>query len=217
MNTYFYLRVSTKEKDKAKAEKDREQTFDRQKGILERSGYTITDENTFAERISGKTKADEREQFETMLALLEPNDWVIFTETSRFSRSYILGMQMLDILVFDKKVNVKFVSNGIELLAGEKYNPYTWFTVSQMLLADELQRRVIGYNTANGLQRIRELGVKTLGRPSSLNDTIKKDIIEDRTNGMAVKDIVAKYNITKPTMTKVLKEAGLVREYNRVQ
>ena len=142
------MRISTQTRENE--EKQKEQSFDRQKGILERAGYVLTEENTFAERISGKTRADEREQFEKMLSVLKEGDWCIFTESSRFSRSYIAGMEMLDTLIFDKKVNVKFVSNGIELMANGKYNPYTWYTISQMLLADELQRRIISYNTANG-------------------------------------------------------------------
>ena len=135
-NQWFYLRVSTQLKGEDGI-KQREQSFERQKGILERCGYELTDENTFAERISGKTRNDEREQFEKLLNVLQAGDWVIFSETSRFSRSYINGMEMLDTLIFDKKVNVKFVSNGIELLANGRFNPYTWYTISQMLLADE--------------------------------------------------------------------------------
>ncbi|MEG2688260.1 MAG: recombinase family protein, partial [Clostridia bacterium] len=116
-NNFFYMRVSTKERNQELAIKDRQQTFDRQKGILQKAGYELTDDNTFAERISGKTNASDRQEFEKMLTLLEENDWVVFTETSRFSRSYVLGMEMLDTLIFDKKVNVRFVSNGIELCA----------------------------------------------------------------------------------------------------
>lgn len=173
---YFYLRVSTQTKGEI-GEKQREQTFERQKGILERCGYVLTEENTFAERISGKTKNDERKEFERLLNTIEEGSWVIFSESSRFSRSYLNGMEMLDTLIFEKKVNVRFVSNGIELLANDKFNPYTWYTISQMLLADELQRRVISYNTVNGLKRIKEQGIKKLGKPSSFTDEQKAEII----------------------------------------
>lgn len=173
---YFYLRVSTQTKGEI-GEKQREQTFERQKGILERCGYVLTEENTFAERISGKTKNEERKEFERLLNTVEEGSWVIFSESSRFSRSYLNGMEMLDTLIFEKKVNVRFVSNGIELLANDKFNPYTWYTISQMLLADELQRRVISYNTVNGLKRIKEQGIKKLGKPSSFTDEQKAEII----------------------------------------
>jgi len=199
------MRVSTKEKDKELAKKDREQTFERQKGILERAGYTLTADNTFAERISGKTKADERKVFERMLSVLHEKDYVVFTETSRFSRSYLLGMQMLDTLIFDKKVNVKFISNGIELFAGVRFNPYVWYTISQMLLADELQRRVISYNTANGLQAKKAQGV-ILGAPKSINDNLRQRIFEMSGNNKSYRSISQETGVSIGSISRILKE-----------
>lgn len=198
---YFYLRVSTQEKGE-KGEKQREQTFERQKGILERCGYVLTEENTFDERISGKTKGEEREKFDKMLSVLEEGDWVIFSETSRFSRSYINGMEMLDTLIFDKKVNVRFVSNGIELLANGRFNPYVWYTISQMLLADELQRRVISYNTVNGLQAKKEQGVK-LGRPQKDNSEQAEKIKELQSQGYTCRQIGEMLGISSATVSRV--------------
>lgn len=197
---YFYLRVSTQEKGE-KGEKQREQTFERQKGILERCGYVLTEENTFDERISGKTKGEEREKFDKMLSVLEEGDWVIFSETSRFSRSYINGMEMLDTLIFDKKVNVRFVSNGIELLANGRFNPYVWYTISQMLLADELQRRVISYNTVNGLQAKKEQGVK-LGRPQKDNSEQAEKIKELQSQGYTCRQIGEMLGISSATVSR---------------
>lgn len=200
---WFYLRVSTPSRGDDGV-KQREQTFERQKGILERAGYTLTDENTFAERISGKTKNDEREQFDRLLSSVCEGDWVIFSETSRFSRSYINGMEMLDILIFDKNVNVRFVSNGIDLYAGERFNPWVWYTVSQLLLADELQRRVISFNTANGLKAKKENGV-ILGRPNKSN-ALKQTIISLSENGKKGKEIAEELGISAATVSRILKE-----------
>ena len=201
---WFYLRVSTQSKGED-GEKAREQTFERQKGILERAGYVLTEENTFAERISGKTKNDEREQFEKLLSVLTAGDWVIFSETSRFSRSYINGMEMLDTLIFDKKVNVRFVSNGIDLMANGRFNPYVWYTISQLLLADELQRRVISYNTANGLQAKKDAG-KILGRPPKLTETDIDTILSLSANGLQGYKIAEQLNISPATVSRILKE-----------
>lgn len=199
---YFYMRISTQ--SRTDEEKDKEQSFERQKGIFERAGYVLTEENTFAERISGKTKANEREQFEKMLNVIEEGSWVIFTESSRFSRTYISGMEMLDTLIFDKKVNVRFVSNGIELLANGKFNPYTWYTISQMLLADELQRRIISFNTINGLKRKKEMGVE-LGRPRTLEDEAVQKIYDLRSQGKTYDQIVAETGVSKGSVCRILK------------
>ena len=198
---YFYLRVSTQTKGEM-GEKQREQTFERQKGILERCGYVLTEENTFAERISGKTKNDERKEFERLLNTIEEGSWVIFSESSRFSRSYLNGMEMLDTLIFDKKVNVRFVSNGIELLANDNFNPYTWYTISQMLLADELQRRVISYNTINGLKRIKEQGEKTLGAPKKVSDEQREEIKELR-KSHTCREIAEMYGVDASTISRI--------------
>lgn len=200
---YFYMRISTKEKNENDKRKDQEQTFDRQKGILERAGYVLTEQNTFAERISGKTKAEEREQFDKMLSVLEEGDWCIFTETSRFSRSYILGMQMLDTLIFEKKVNVRFVSNGIELMANGKFNPYTWYTISQMLLADELQRRIISYNTSNGLQRKREMGV-VLGRKPTYSTAKYDQVCELYKRGLTMQEVAERMGMSRATVSRIM-------------
>lgn len=200
----FYMRISTQSRDNE--EKQKEQSFDRQKGIFERAGYVLTKENTFAERISGKTRADEREQFEKMLSVLEEGDWCIFTESSRFSRSYIAGMEMLDTLIFDKKVNVKFVSNGIELMANGKYNPYTWYTISQMLLADELQRRIISFNTANGLKRKKEMGV-VLGSPRTYSDSFRSSVVEFYKDGHTMAETGEKFGISSATVYRFVKES----------
>lgn len=200
---YFYMRISTREKSENDKRKDQEQTFERQKGIFERYGYVLTEENTFAERISGKTKADERNEFEKMLNVLKKGDRVIFTETSRFARSYINGMQMLDTLVYEKQVNVKFVSNNIELYANSKYNPYTWYTISQMLLADELQRRIISFNTTNGLAKKKADGV-LLGRNSGLTQAQRDEIKMLKKSGMKQVDIAKKFNTTKSTVSRIV-------------
>ena len=198
---WFYMRLSTQTKGE-QGIRQREQSFERQLGIFERCGYVLTEENTFAERISGKTKNEEREQFAKMLDVLEEGDWVYFSETSRFSRSYTNGMEMLDTLIFDKKVNVKFVSNGIELLANNKATPYTWFTISQMLLADELQRRVISYNTANGLQRIKEKGEKKLGAPQKLTDEQRSEIKSLR-GIKSCKELAEMYGVDVSTISRI--------------
>ena len=201
---YFYMRISTQSRENE--EKQKEQSFDRQKGIFERAGYILTEENTFAERISGKTRADEREQFEKMLSVIEEGDWCIFTESSRFSRSYISGMEMLDTLIFDKKVNVKFVSNGIELMANGKYNPYTWYTISQMLLADELQRRIISFNTANGLKRKREMGV-VLGTPRTFDDDIRHQVIAHYNSGHTMQECAEKFGVSTSSVHRFVNES----------
>lgn len=201
---YFYMRISTRERNESDKKKDQEQTFERQKGIFKNYGFELTEENTFAERISGKTKNDEREEFEKLLNVLKEGDRVIFTETSRFSRSYINGMQMLDTLIFEKKVNVKFISNGIDLYANSKFNPYTWYTISQMLLADELQRRIISFNTTNGLAKKKADGV-LLGRNSGLTEDERNEIRKLAKRGIKQNVLAEKFGVNPSTISRIIR------------
>jgi len=181
----------------------REQTFDRQVGIFEGHGYVLDDKNTFSDHISGSIDGDKRDGFNKLLKVLKPGDTVCFTETSRFARNYISAMQMLDTLTQTRKVNVNFVSNGIRLDAGVKYNPYTWFIIAQMLIADEKQRRDIGYNTSNALQKIKADG-KHIGRKSNIDSATRQSIKEDIYT-MTYSQIAKKYKISKSTVCNIAK------------
>ena len=217
---YFAMRVSTKRiKEKENKEEQTEsvylQDFKRQEFIFKNAGYELNSKNTFADRITGGSTAEKRPQYSAMLELLQENDTVYFCSVDRFSRNYINGMAMLDELIFDKKVNVVFVSDNKKLYAGKRFDPNEWFYISMMLLSAEYQKRCIGQQTSQKLQAMIADGAK-LGRPCSISKEQESEIISLRKKGMKVQDIIVKYNSNKPTINRVLSDAGLVREYGRV-
>ena len=202
---WFYMRLSTQTKGE-QGIKQREQSFERQIGIFERAGFVLTEENTFAERVSGKTKNDEREQFEKLLSVVQEGDWVNISESSRFSRSYIYAMEMIDTLIFEKKVNMRFISNGIELLANSRFNPYIWYSLSQMFLSDELYRRTVSYNTAQGLKRIKEKGEKTLGRPTIHTAEQREEVRRLYGEGKRVSQIAEATGLARSTINRMIED-----------
>jgi DNA invertase Pin-like site-specific DNA recombinase len=202
---WFYMRLSTQTKGE-QGIKQREQSFERQIGIFERAGFVLTEENTFAERVSGKTKNDEREQFEKLLSVVQEGDWVNISESSRFSRSYIYAMEMIDTLIFEKKVNMRFISNGIELLANSRFNPYIWYSLSQTFLSDELYRRTVSYNTAQGLKRIKEKGEKTLGRPTIHTDEQRSEVRRMYGEGKRVSQIAEATGLPRSTINRMIED-----------
>lgn len=197
---WFYLRASYHINEKLQ-----EQSFTRQKNILERSGYILSDDNTFVDITSEKTENDENSQFEKMLTFLNEGDWVVFSETSRISQSYKSGMDRLDTLLLVKKVNVRFVSNGIDLTANEQINPYTWYTISQTLLSDELQRRIISYNTTNALEAKRRQGI-ILGRPRTIDNDMRNMVISMHNDGKRGYKIAEELGISPAMVSNILKE-----------
>jgi len=192
---YAYCRVST-------SERSAKQDYERQKYLIENSGLDIAE--VFEEHISGGVKGNEREQFNKMLNKLQPQDMVVFTETSRFGRNYIDCFEMLDLITQVKKATVRFISNGIELKGGEKMNPYTWLTISNFFIMDEFLKRQIGYNTKNALAKKKESGIK-LGHPFVIDDKVKEEIIESRKQGITYDALSMLYNVSKSTVIRTCK------------
>lgn len=177
---YGYARVST-------SERLAKQDYERQKYLFEKSGIMF--DKMFEEHISGGVKGNQREQFNKMLDILEPDDIVCFSETSRFGRNYIDCFEMIDLITQTKKATVKFLSNNIELKGGEKMNPYTWLTVSNFFIMDEFLKRQIGYNTSNALKARKAAGV-ALGRKKSDNyDEQVAEIEKCLKNGYTAREI----------------------------
>ncbi len=197
---YFYMRVSTQ----GIRGNGKEQTFERQEGVFEGHGFVLTEGNVFSDHISGSFEGNKRDGYNAMLKVLKEGDTVCFTETSRFARNYTSAMNMIDELTQNLRVNVRFVSNGIELAAGEKYNPYTWFMVSQMLLMDEFQRRQIGFNTSNTLRKKAENG-EVLGRREKFDETAKSEIREEYKT-MPLNKIAEKHGCSAGTIRNIVKE-----------
>lgn len=193
---YAYFRVSTKEAKKT-------QDFERQKYLIEHSGLDI--ERVFEEHVSGGVRGDERKAFREMLSVLRPGDTVVFTESSRFGRNYIDCFDIVDTITLEYEVNIKFLSNGTTLQGGKKLNPYEWMALSQFFLADEFQKRVIGYNTKNKLQALKEQGVQ-LGRRRTITEEQIANIKSLYVSGVSQNQISKKLGISR---TVVAREVAL--------
>lgn len=192
-----YVRVST-------SEKSAKQDYERQRYLLEHSGYDF--DEIYEEHISGGVRGNEREQFNRMLDSLGEKDLVCFTETSRFGRNYIDCFDMLDLITQKKKASVKFLSNGITLEGGEKMNPYTWMTVSQFFIQDEFLKRQIGYNTSNALKRKKEQGV-VLGKPRLYDNEFRDKVAREYKKGnLSMGEVAEKFGVSKATVFKFVKE-----------
>lgn len=190
-----YIRVSC-------SEKSAKQDYERQRYLLEHSGYEF--DHIYEEHISGGVKGNQREQFNKMLESLDKNDLVCFTETSRFGRNYIDCFEMLDLITQKVGATVKFLSNGITLEGSTKTNPYLWLTISQFFIQDEFLKRQIGYNTSNALKRKKENGV-ILGRPKTIDIERVERIKELKRSGMSPYAIAEEVGISVPSVYRLLK------------
>ena len=170
MKNYLYCRVSTDDKD---------QELDRQLFIgnnyAKINGFEY--DSIFGEKISGGVKADERKEFSKMLSILEEGDTVHVTETSRLGRNYIDCFAIMDLLNNEYKCNIHFISNGITSTSAsaKDCNPYEWLTLSQMMIFDEFNKRLICYNTKKGLAAKKQMGIQ-LGRKKSIDGVLEEKL-----------------------------------------
>lgn len=202
MAIYGYFRVSTQIR-KGEKEKKRQQDYERQYYLLNHSGLHV--DKIFEERVSGGVRGDERESFREMLSLLKPGDMVVFTETSRFGRDYKDCFDIVDILTLEHDITIKFLSNGMTLQGGERLNPYQWMALSQFFLADEFQKRLIGFNTSNKLKALKEQGV-VLGAPQKISQEIRDNIVEMHKQCFSQNKISQLLNVSRTVVAKEIKK-----------
>lgn len=213
MANYGYYRVSTSESNtkriksaekREKQEKQAKQTFERQQSILASSGIVF--DQIFQEHISGGIRADQRAEFNKLLAVLKEGDTIVVSETSRFGRNYIDNMDMVDIITVEYNANIKFLSNGIELKGGENLDTEQWFVLSMLFLVDERQKRQIGDNTRKALQAKIAKGQK-LGTPIRALSKEQIALLKtDRLNGMSWDDLQEKWGVSRGTIAKNLRQ-----------
>lgn len=189
---YLYCRVSTDDKG---------QEFDRQKLIITQKNIKI--DKVFEEKISGGIKGTERTEFSKLLDVLEETDTIYVSETSRLGRNYIDCFEMIDIITKDKKANLVIVSNGINLLGGEKMDKNQWFMLSQMLLLDEYQKRNIGDLTRQGLAAKKAGGVK-LGRKTIIDLNFDIEAFKKDRYILDYECLISKYKISRQTVAKYI-------------
>lgn len=207
MKRYLYCRVSTD---------THKQEFDRQINIA--SNYAKNNnflfDMVFCEKISGGVKATNREEFNKMYNILNNNDIIYVSETSRLGRNYFDCFEIIDLLTIEKKCSIVFISNGITLEGNGKLDPYKWLTLSQMLVFDEFQKRQIGYMTSKGLQAKKEQGVK-LGRARKLTDMQTLEFKRMYIDNIPLNVIAKTFNITRHSVMNYAENLGLPKRNKR--
>lgn len=198
---YGYMRISTA----FEQSKERNQKFDRQLMILKEHG--IDEENIFQDRISGGVSTKDRPQFDLMMSTLKSGDMIIVTEMSRFSRSLQDLIESVNKLTA-KKIGVTFLKENI-VIDDNGLNPMNKFIFQLFGAFAEFEKSLIAERVKSGMQASKAKGIK-LGAPSKIQDeeTIE-DFKIDYISGMTYPLMMKKYNLSKPTIIKMVKDLGL--------
>lgn len=202
---YGYMRVSTA----FEQSRDRNQTFERQLMVLKENG--VEEENIFKERISGSVSTNDRIEFEKLLQVIKPNDELIVSEMSRLSRS----MQDLVCTVnklIKMKVKINFLKEKIEFTNDERSDSMKKLMFNLLGAFAEFERSMIADRVSMGMQAAKLSG-KKLGRNPKQID--KEQFKIDYQSGVEASELQEKYNISRATMFRFVKELGISKNIKR--
>jgi DNA invertase Pin-like site-specific DNA recombinase len=166
---YGYVRVSTQD-----------QNLDSQKNLISRfvmERKLIIDEWIELEMSSRKTTAQRR--LDELLEKLNPDDGVIASELSRLGRSIKETLSLIETIVHEKKARLILVKQGLDINPQEKDDVTNKVLITVFSMLAELERDFISQRTKEGLQAIKEKGIK-LGKPKGTVQTSMYDPDKDK-------------------------------------
>ena len=203
MKIYSYCRVSTQYQDLSRQE-------EAVKKYCQENEIKVDRE--FSDKISGKTF--ERKEYQEMKELVEKDDVIIIKELDRFGRSmelikdewnYFLskGVRIIVIdmplissdLKGNKSLDMKFISNLV-------------FEV--LCYSAEKEREKLSQRTKEALAVKKAQGVK-LGRPNTYSEELINNAMNDFKNGMKLKDVSKKYNVSIDRLNVWKRERNVYR------
>lgn len=165
--TYCIIRVSTDGQD-----------YDRQVQILKDKGY-INGVNCeyIEETFTGKTT--KRPVLEQLLNNLQKNDTIVATELSRISRSVSDFNNLLELLLYQKQVNVIILKEKFDLKANGEMDAMTKLILNISAIFAQFERDIISDRTKESLRAKKINGTKSgrpIGHPKSKNNTLENFI-----------------------------------------
>ncbi|MDF2883725.1 MAG: resolvase [Clostridiaceae bacterium] len=185
---FGYARVSTQE-----------QNLDRQLDFLKAAGA----EEIIQEKITG-TKAD-RPKLNRLLDKIRKDDIILVADLTRLSRSTKDLFSLVD-KIEKKGANIKSLKESWL----DTTTPQGKLMFTFMAGISQFERDLISQRTKEGLEAARARGRKG-GRKPKLDDNKKKAIYElYQQKKTTVKDICNMFDITKPTLYKVVEQVSKI-------
>lgn len=177
---YGYARVSTDG-----------QTLDAQLAALQAAGA----ERLFQEKASAATA--ERRELKRLLACVNAGDVVLITRLDRLARSTRDLLNILDVLT---KAGAGFRS--LADAWADTTTPHGRLMLTVLGGLAEFERELIKARTGEGRARAKARGV-VLGAPHKLTHHQRREVLERKAAGEAVREIARSYNVSPPTISRV--------------
>ena len=214
-NTYFYMRISTKEaSDK--------QSFQRQNKALEKyaeiNNLKYNSRTVFKDDISGATF--DRDDWKALESILKEGDTIIFKEISRFTRQaeegYDKYMELMDkginlIFLDNPTVSTDYIKQLTNIADSQQLVTKTALegTIKLLLIVEldrvQQEREIFIKRIKQGIEASPNKSGRKFGQLDKMSDELKDDIklfLIDRSINQV--DLMKKHNISRNTLKKYI-------------
>ena len=191
----IYCRVSTSTKDQTTENQLRELT-----DYCDRMGFEIV--KVYEDEVSGAKTREKRPAYNEMCqdAFLKKFDTIIGWDVSRFGRSmkeFVSFLSDMD----DKGIGVIAVKNGLDTVSSSGR-----MMMKLIGVLEEWNREMLIERTNAGLARTVANGTK-LGRKSVLTPSIKRKILDAKSEGASIRTIASEVGINRGAVQRFLQVA----------
>lgn len=215
-NTYFYMRISTKESND-------KQSFNRQEKSLkvyaESNNIKYSDRYIYKDDISGATF--NRSEWKELESNLNEGDTVVFKEISRFTRQaeegYKKYMELMDkginlVFLDNPTVSTDYIKNLTKVANTQNLVTKTALesTIKLLLIVEldrvQQEREIIAKRIKQGIQASDKKQGRKVGQLDKITDELKADIklfLSDRSIKQI--DLMNKHGISRNTLKKYIK------------
>ncbi len=183
--TFLYARVSTVG-----------QTTENQIAEVKAAGFAVMPSRIITETISGSAPAMQRPAFRRLVDRLEADDVLVVTKLDRLGRNAMDVRTTVDALAAICVRVHCLTLGGVDLTSSAGR-----MTMQVIAAVAEFERDLLVERTQAGLSRARSTGT-TLGRPASLNDDQKRQIVARLDAGSSVSALAREYQTSRQTIIR---------------
>ena len=214
-NTYFYMRISTKESSD-------KQSFQRQNKALEKyaeiNNLKYNSRTVFKDDISGATF--NRDDWKALESILKEGDTIIFKEISRFTRQaeegyekymYLMNKGIHLVFLDNPTVSTDYIKQLTSIANSQELVTKTALegTIKLLLIVEldrvQKEREIFIQRIKQGIEASEKKSGRKFGQLDKMSDDLKQDIklfLSDRSIKQI--DLMRKYNISRNTLKKYI-------------
>jgi putative DNA-invertase from lambdoid prophage Rac len=184
--TFVYLRVSTVS-----------QATDNQLQELVAAGFKVEPQRVVTETISGNVATAQRRGFTRLLDRFEAGDVLVVTKLDRLGRNVMdVGSTVTKLAELGVRVHC-LALGGVDLTSSTGK-----LTMNVLNAVAEFERDLLIERTQAGLSRAKSEG-KTLGRPPSLPDDLRREVERRLREGVSVSALAREFNTSRQTIVRL--------------